>query len=294
MGAHAEATIVDYGEGFSLLDPGDGPQDLDLVFAVVAHEVAHQWWGHQLAPARVEGSPLLSESLATYSAMQVVEETCGHEHLRRYLSQLRAEYEIPRTRAAVPLLRATDSFLAYRKGPFALYALSEYIGEERVNEALRRLLEKHGSGAPPLPTSLDLYRELQAVTPDSLQYLLHDLFEANTYWELETERATARQIQAGTWQVTLDVRARKVVVDSAGVETLVPMDDWVEVGVFAPTEKGKGLGEPLYVRKHRIHSGEQTITVTVQGKPAHAGIDPNHLLIDLKIDDNDKKVKIGS
>ena len=69
------------------------------------------------------------------------------------------------------------------------------------------------SGAPPLPTSLDLYRELQAVTPDSLRYLLHDLFEANTFWELETERATAKQTAAGAWQVTLDVQARKVVVD---------------------------------------------------------------------------------
>ena len=292
MGAHAEATTIDYGDGFSLLNPGDGPHDLDLVFAVVAHKVAHQWWGHQLAPARVEGSPLLSESLATYSAMQVVEETLGHEHLRRYLSQLRAEYEIPRTRAAAPLLRATDSFLAYRKGPFALYALSEYIGAERVNDALRRLFEKHGSGTPPLPTSLDLYRELQAVTPDSLQFLLHDLFEANTFWELETQRATAEQTEVGTWQVTLDVRARKVVVDEAGILTEVPMDDWVEIGVFAPAQAGEVSGKLLYAQKHHIRSTEQTITVTVPRRPARAGIDPHHLLIDLEIDDNFEEVEI--
>ena len=139
------------------------------------------------------------------------------------------------------MLRALDPYLAYRKGPFALYALSEYIGEERVNAALRRLLEKHRPGEAPLATTLDLYRELQAVTPDSLQYLLHDLFEVNTFWELETERATAEQTAAGTWQVTLDVRARKVVVDSAGVETEVPMDEWVEIGVFAPAEAGRGV-----------------------------------------------------
>ncbi len=186
------------------------------------------------------------------------------------------------------------AFLYYRKGHFAMYALREYIGEERVNEALRRLLEEHGSGAPPLPTSLDLYRELQAVTPDSLQYLLHDLFEANTFWELETERATAEQTEAGTWEVTLDVQARKVVVDSEGVETPVPMDDWVEIGVFAPAEEGNGLGEPIYVQKHRIGSAEQTITVTVPRKPARAGIDPYHLLIDWEIDDNTDEVKVKS
>ena len=91
------------------------------------------------------------------------------------------------------MLRALDPYLAYRKGPFALYALSEYIGEERVNGALRRLLETHRPEEAPLATTLDLYRELQAVTPDSLQSLLHDLFEVNTFWELETERATAEQ-----------------------------------------------------------------------------------------------------
>ena len=270
MGVATEAATIEYGEGFSLLNPGNGPQDLDVVFAVVAHGVARGWWGMQVAPADVEGAGLLDVSLETYSAMRVVEETLGPEHLRRYLLSMREGFGPPRTRAAPPLLRATDSFSCSRKGPFALYAMREYIGKDRVDDALRSLLKKHGSGVPPLPTSLDLYRELQAVTPDSYQYLLRDLFEKNTFWELETERATAKQTRAGAWQVTLDVRARKVVVDEAGVETEVPMDDWMEVGVFDE-------GEP-YLQKHRIRSGKQTITVTVPRKPTRAGIDPRHLL----------------
>jgi hypothetical protein len=280
-----EAATVEYGEGFSLLNPGNGPQELDIVFAVVAHAVARGWWGMQVAPADVEGAGLLSVSLETYSAMRVVEETLGPEHLRRYLLSLREGFGPPRTRAAPPLLRATDSFSYSRKGPFALFAMHEYIGKDRVDDALRSLLKKHGSGVPPLPTSLDLYRELQAVTPDSFQYLLHDLFEKNTFWEFETERATAQQTEAGAWQVTLDVRGRKIVVDEAGVETEVSMDDWIEVGVFDE-------GEP-YLQKHRIGSGKQTITVTVPQKPARAGIDPRHLLSDLgESDNNIKAVKM--
>ncbi|MDB4912744.1 MAG: rane protein [Gemmatimonadetes bacterium] len=291
FGLHADAANITYEEGFSRLNPEDSTRGLDLVFSVVAHEVAHQWWGAQLWGAHVEGALLLSETLAQYTAMQVVKEAYGDEHLGRLLDEMRAAYEVPRTRAGVPLLRATDGFLAYRKGPFALYTVSRYVGEDRVNTALRYLLEKHGPGVRPLATSLDLYQELQAVTPDSLQYLLHDLFEANTFWELETERATAVRTAAGTWQVTLDVRARKVVVDSAGVETAVPMDDWVEVGVFASAEKGGKSGKPLHVQKQRIRSGKQTIMVMVSGMPARAGLDPNHLLVDLKIDDNEKQVK---
>jgi hypothetical protein len=37
---------------------------------------------------------------------------------------------------------------------------------------------------------------------------------------------------------------------------------------------------------HRIRTGQQTITVTVPGRPARAGIDPRHLLIDVEPGDN--------
>ena len=45
---------------------------------------------------------------------------------------------------------------------------------------------------------------------------------------------------------------------------------------------------------HRIHSGRQIITVTVPRPPARAGIDPNHLLIDLEMDDDIKTVTAKS
>jgi hypothetical protein len=167
------------------------------------------------------------------------------------------------------------------------------MGEERVNLAWRRLIEKHRSGAPPGATTLDLYRELQAVTPDSLRYLLHDLFAANTFWELETERASAKRTAAGAWQVTLRVNARKVTVNPAGAEMEVRMDEWIPVGVFAPSgRQGPEFGETLYLRNHRIRSGEQTITVTVPKKPSDAGIDPYLLLIDLERFDNVEEVEI--
>jgi ABC-2 type transport system permease protein len=178
-GMHADANMIDYQEGFSLLNPRP-ERDVDLPYHIVAHEIAHQWWGSQLAPAYVEGAGVLVESLATYSAMLMGHDTLGDEHLRRYLQFVRQEYQNPRSPAMPPLLRAVDGFLNYRKGPLALYALGEYIGQDRVRAALRSLLEKHGPRQGQV-TSLDLYRELQAVTPESSQWLLHDLFEKNTF-----------------------------------------------------------------------------------------------------------------
>jgi hypothetical protein len=156
-----------------------------------------------------------------------------------------------------------------------MYALAEYVGEAQVNRALRTLVEKKTSS---LATTLDMYRELQAVTPDSLEPLLHDLFEVNTFWTFDTKKAAAVQTAPNAWQVTFDVDARKVVVDSAGIEKEVPINECVEIGVFTDAGPGEALGKPVYVQKHRIRSGRQSITVTVSGKPVRGGIDPYNVL----------------
>ncbi len=286
-GMHAEAGMITHAEGFTFWNPEDNPGSHDHPFAIVAHEMAHQW---TVPYANVEGAPVMSESLAWYYGMKVVEHTKGRRHLQHLLNFMHQPHPYPAIRRGEPLLRGLDPYLSYRRGPFALFALSEYIGERQVNRALRILLEKHRQKGAPLATTLDLYRELQAVTPDSLHYLLHDLFEVNTYWALETKQATMKQTPSGTWEVAVDVEARKLVHDSTGVEMEVPMHDWIEVGVFPPAKEDE-LETPLYLQKHRIRSGKQTIILQVSEQPAHAGIDPNQLLIDLDAGNNIRQVK---
>jgi hypothetical protein len=173
----------------------------------------------------------------------------------------------------------------YRKGLLAMYLMRDYIGEDAVNAALRRLIDKHRAGVAPSPTARDVVAELRGVTPDSLRYLLTDLFESVTLWDVKTERATVERADTGAYRVTLDVVARKMRADSAGRETEVPMDDLIEIGAFAP-DTGAGLGEPLYLERHRIRSGKQTIRITVPGEPARTGIDPYRKLMDRSGRDN--------
>ncbi|HEX8154290.1 MAG TPA: hypothetical protein VF698_14245 [Thermoanaerobaculia bacterium] len=275
IGMHADASMLTHGEGVTMMNVSEAGT-LDFPFAIVAHEMAHQW---AVPMARVEGAPVIAEGVATYYAMKVVEHAKGPDELRRYASFLRQPYPIAPIRRGEPLLRGLDPWMSYRKAPFALYALSEYIGDARVNGALRRLYELHQPQDAPLATTLDLYRELKAVTPASLHYLLHDLFEVNTFWQFRTERVRAIPMPGGAWQVTLDVKARKTVVDEAGVETDLPMDELVEIGVFGERQSGRGeLSAPLHLARHRIRSGAQTIAVTVPARPLLAGIDPRHLL----------------
>ncbi|MPY90989.1 MAG: hypothetical protein GEU99_24140 [Luteitalea sp.] len=93
----------------------------------------------------------------------------------------------------------------------------------------------------------------------------------------------------GEYRVTLDVVAKKMRADRVGKETEVPMDDVVEIGFARGGDKV--LGEPLYLKCHRIRSGKQTISITVPREPARAGIDPYHKLIDRQGNDNVVEVK---
>jgi hypothetical protein len=128
------------------------------------------------------------------------------------------------------------------------------------------------------------------VTPDSLQYLVHDLFAENTFWELTTEQATAKKTETDKWQVTLELEARKVTVDSIGNETEIPMKDWIEIGIYGSRAKSRSL--VLYHQKHRIFSGKTILSIDVPEQPGNAGIDPNHLLFDLDLENNTRKIEI--
>ncbi|HEX6307535.1 MAG TPA: M1 family aminopeptidase [Longimicrobiales bacterium] len=269
--------------------------EFDRSFFGTAHEVAHMWWGGQVKGAWAGGIGFLSESLANYSAMMVAEATFGSEAVRRVYDYQMDRYLTMRTRMAQDQpLRDVERqpYIFYGKGAVAMYLLRDHIGADAVDTALRRYHAKFSDPMPPYATSLDLIAELRAVTPASLQYLIIDLFETVTLWDVETERAVMEETAAGEYRVTLDVVARKMRADSIGNETDVPMEDLVEIGVFARGE-GNAPGEPLYLERHRIRSGEQTITVIVPREPARAGIDPYRKLIDRERGDNVVQVETG-
>jgi ABC-2 type transport system permease protein len=255
-----------------------GPDLVDLTFFGTAHEVAHHWWGGQVRPAYATGRAFVSEALANYSAMLVTEKVLGPAEARRVYDYQMDRYLRQRgeTGRDVPLLEVEDHpYVSYGKGAVALYTLREHIGVEPVNAALRRFLEKYRRSGPPYATSLDLYAELRAVTPPSLHSLLTDLFETITLWELRTQRATTRRLSDGKYEVTLDVVAQKMRANGIGVETPTPMNDLIEVGVFAA-----GKDDPIYLTRHRIRSGKQTIRVIVPREPSRAGVDPYRKLIE--------------
>jgi ABC-2 type transport system permease protein len=294
-GARAHPHTIAFSEGSAFLtrNPDSlarAQRGVDRTFFVVAHETAHQWWGGQVIPASEPGAGMVSETLAQYSSMMVLETSYGERMAREFYGYNMEKYFEGRslyTNREVPLLDVVDqNYVYYFKGAVAMYTLRERLGADVVNGALRRFRDRYAGASAPPPTSRALYAELRAVTPDSLEPLLSDLFEHITLWDVRTDSAKAEPAGGGAFRVTLFVDASKARADSIGNRTPVAMDDLVEVGVFAGDASGEPPGDSLYVKQHRIRTGKQAIVITVPRQPARAGVDPFHKLIERVRDDN--------
>ena len=300
--AQSLPNLIPYSEAIGFIARVRNENDIDYPFSVTAHEVAHAWWAHQVVGAKAQGATMLSETLSEYSSLMVMEKEYGAPNMRRFLEYELDGYLLGRAgegRREMPLrFVENQGYIHYQKGALVMYALRDYIGEERVNRALRRFLEAQRFKGPPYPTSLQLIAELRRETPDSLAYLFTDFFETITLYELRTDSAIVTDAagQPGRFQVDLWVNARKQRADSGGRTTDIAMRDWLDIGVFEEVKgdsarKYDRIGVPLYLRKHPVDSGSQRFSVTVDRKPTRAGIDPLHRLVDRFLQNNTVKIK---
>ncbi|MGA2981444.1 MAG: M1 family aminopeptidase [Terriglobales bacterium] len=297
--AQAFAGTMPYSESIGFIANLNHPDDIDMVYYVVAHETGHQWWAHQVVGADMQGATFLSESLAQYSALMVMEKEYGRDMMRKFLKYEMDNYLRSRGRERhreEPLLtvESGQGYVHYRKASVVLYYLKEMIGEDAVNRALRKVIKQYAYNAPPYPTSYALVDALREETPPHLQYLIKDLFEDITLFSNRTLEATAVKRPDGKYDVTINVETHKYKADAKGNETEVAMDDWIDIGAFAKPEKGRKYGKTLYRERVHIANNKSSYTFTTAELPDEAGVDPFLLLIDRIPDDNTKKVTMTS
>ncbi len=66
--AQSFANTIPYSESIGFLLRLDSPDKIDVTTYVTAHEIAHQWWGHQVVSSAQQGASMLIESFAEYCA----------------------------------------------------------------------------------------------------------------------------------------------------------------------------------------------------------------------------------
>ncbi|QSX77940.1 ABC transporter permease/M1 family aminopeptidase [Agrilutibacter solisilvae] len=295
--AQSFANTIPYSEAIGFIADLRDKDNIDYVYYVTAHEVAHQWWAHQVIGGNVQGATMLSESLAQYSALMVMEKEYGRDKMRQFLKTELDGYLSGRGGERVeelPLYRnENQQYIHYQKGSLVFYRLREELGEAAVNRALKKFLQDKGFQQAPYTTSAELLTYLRAEAKPEQQALITDLFEKISFYDNRVETATAKKRADGKYEVTLELHADKRYADGKGKETAGKLDDWIEVGVFGQGKTGEEADRPvLYMERVHVTSAKPKLTVVVDQLPYEAGFDPYNKLIDRVSADNRKRVSM--
>ncbi|RUO28996.1 hypothetical protein CWE12_11980 [Aliidiomarina sedimenti] len=271
-------------------------ESIDFAYYVTAHEVAHQWFAHQITPGNVQGGQVLSETLSQYGALMVMERTYGKEAMRRFLKRELDRYLSARSFDVIgesPLYQVeSQAYIYYQKGSLVMYALRDYLGEDAVNTALRNLIDEFQYEHQPYPNTRDLIRLLREQATDEQQVLITDMFERIVLFELQTTDAELTELDNGRWQLSLTIDAQKLEADSMGQEEAVDFTQSFDIGALRThPDQISNADDVLYLQKHQISRGENQILIELDERPAFAGIDPFVKLISRDVSQNVRAVR---
>lgn len=319
--AQSFPNTIPFSEGVGFIADVDDSDEggVDYPFAITAHEIAHQWWAHQVIGADVLGATMLSESLSEYVSLKVLEHQHGKNKMRKFLKTSLDGYLRQRTaerKRENPLMyNDGQGYIRYQKGSLVFYALSDYIGEDSLNTALKRYVEKVQYQEPPYTTSIEMVDYIREVTPDSLQYVIRDMFETITLYKNRIVDVEATELANGKYQVDIEFEVSKYrnnelgkryYTDEAGDSLTyqtegmrkprhsVYLADYIDIGIFTEKEDkdGKKQEQEVYLKKHKITAINNKLTLIVDEKPTEVGVDPYNKLIDTNSDDNRREVVV--
>ncbi len=294
--AQSFANTVPYSERIGFITDLRNPDNIDPVYYVTAHEVAHQWWGHQVGAANVQGSAVISESLSQYAALMVMQHKYGADKIRKFIKHELDDYLRGRSAeriAEMPLLRSEQqSYIHYQKGSVVMMAIKDLLGEARLNANLQAFNQRYRFRNDPYPTTLDLLDYLVLNTSADEAVFIRDQFENITLYDLRLQQASAEQLDDGRYQITLQIYADKLRADERGNQSSEPMQQQVSIGLFsADPDKLTAEGGQLYLQRHSLQSGDNQLQIVLDQLPAYAGVDPYINLIDRDSADNIRRIQ---
>lgn len=284
--AQSFPNTIPFSEGIGFIAKVDDskPEDIDYPFYITAHELAHQWWPHQMIGANLQGADMLSESLSQYSALMVMEQEYGREKMKKFLQYELDRYLFGRSQETDyenPLyLAEVQQYIHYNKGSVVLYAIKDYLGENTFNQALKETLRAYARTSPPYMTSIDLLNVIKSKISEEQKNLVTDLLEKIVVFDNRPLTIQATPLASGNYKIEMNISSKKVYADKDGKEIQKDFNQQIDVGVLDKNEKY------IYLKKHLIKSGENKLEIIVQGEPVKAGIDPLNVLIDRDSKDN--------
>jgi len=179
--------------------------------------------------------------------------------------------------------------------------MSDYLGDKNFHVAIREFIKKVRFKTAPYTTSIEMVEYIKAATPDSLQYLIKDLFETITLYDNQMTSAKITPLANGQYQVDMNFLVSKYRKNEKGkwlfedspntvlqyqandmenVKQSLPLADYLDIGIF-----GTG-GQELYLQKHKVTQIDNQLSIIVDEKPLEIGIAPYVKMIDRDGRDN--------
>ena len=299
--AQSFPNTIMYSENFGFLADFSDPNKTDYAYYVTAHEVAHQWWGHQIMPSFTRGGNNIAEALAEYSSHMVLKGAYGQDGMQDRLKYALDDYLRGRTsenKGEQPLMdNENGAYIWYGKGTLTFYALQDMVGEKNLNQWLKNYAQATTfRQKPPYTTTDEWYDSIYKQTPDSLKYFVEDCIKKITIYENKVTKVEATKLKNDEYKVKLMVETKKLYYDKTGKEIAQgKTPNYIDIGIFAEESKnksGRTIKVPLFLKKYKLAPGQHTIELIVKGKPIKGGIDPYNKLIDRVSDDNVTKVEV--
>lgn len=149
----------------------------DQRYRRAVHETAHQWFGHDIGNGVLADSAFLTESLAKYVELVLIEQRYGIEAMHALVDYERQRFELAVRRSSSQtqaIVDATEMHDLYSRATLVFAILRQQLGDERICQALRQLWQKHAYPNTPA-TSMDFVRALQAAASPDRQQLIVEL-----------------------------------------------------------------------------------------------------------------------
>jgi ABC-2 type transport system permease protein len=210
--ARGNATNIFFSEGagfLSLRTPESDP-----AFAIAAHESAHQWWGHILAPGEGPGGIVLAEGAANFSTLMLLEQMRGFQPRMRFATQMEARYGEQRQPATELALAETlsiagrpgDETVVYDKGGWVLWMLLHQMGRDRFLAGARGFITTYHK-SPDHPVIEDFVAFMRPYADDKPAFdaFVREWFYEKVIPEYHLESLSKQPVGGGEWVVTVKV-----------------------------------------------------------------------------------------
>ncbi|MDD3051936.1 MAG: M1 family aminopeptidase, partial [Candidatus Cloacimonetes bacterium] len=281
--AQSFPTTIPFSESIGFIaDIKNKDDEIDYPFEITSHEISHQWWAHQVIGANVKGAVLMSETLAQYSSLMAMKHTYHEEAIEKYLKHEVNSYLKARsneTHMEQPLrLVENQGYIHYNKSSLVTYTFQYFVGEETFNRGLKRFLDQTKWRNPPYPDSDEFISAIRTEVPDSLQYLVTDIFEQITFYDNKINEASFVKNDNGKFEIKLNLSTSKRYADGLGKETEETSRNLIPIAVMTKREDGKN--EKIFLENFWLDSGTTELNFAVNQEPAEIIIDPLNLLID--------------